>query len=188
MGPGDSRPLGSEPCSLEPHHIYLVSWQQNLLCCMKSASCVPGHVSHFIDYFKLSLLLSCTRAVIQLEVVDPHMPWENILVCAQAAFQTCTDLAFRDPQCFSLVQQGMTTPMNQPSVLFWVMLYLTIFCFYSFPMVIFSQLSQSNRWLLTLAVNQHGSFINCVFVLEQIFEIMLILTGSKSTCKRRLSC
>ena len=64
MGPGDSRPLGSEPCSLEPHHIYLVSWQQNLLCCMKSASCVPGHVSHFIDYFKLSLLLSCTRAVI----------------------------------------------------------------------------------------------------------------------------
>ena len=27
----------------------------------------------------------------QLEVLDPNMPWENILVCAQAAFWTCAD-------------------------------------------------------------------------------------------------
>ena len=27
----------------------------------------------------------------QLEVLDPNMPWENIL-CAQAAFWTCADL------------------------------------------------------------------------------------------------
>lgn len=37
--------------------------RKNLLCCMKSASCVPGHVSHFINYFKLLLLFFCTRAV-----------------------------------------------------------------------------------------------------------------------------
>ena len=53
---------------------------------MKSASCVPGYVSHFIDYFKLSLLFSCTRDITQLEVIDPHMLWKNISVCAQAAF------------------------------------------------------------------------------------------------------
>ena len=65
MGPGDSRPLGQEPCCLEPHHFYLVSWQAESICCvtMTSASCVPGHVSRFIDYFKLSLLFSCTRAI-----------------------------------------------------------------------------------------------------------------------------
>ena len=65
MGLGDSRPLGQEPCCLEPHHLYLVSWQAESICCvtMKSASCVPGHVSHFIDYFNLSLLFSCTRAL-----------------------------------------------------------------------------------------------------------------------------
>ena len=65
MGPGDSRPLGQEPCCLEPHHFYLVSWQAESICCvtMTSASCVPGHVSCFIDYFKPSLLFSCTRAI-----------------------------------------------------------------------------------------------------------------------------
>ena len=54
---------------------------------MKSALCVPGHVSRFIDYFKLSLLFSCTRAITWLEVIDLHMPWENILVCAQQRFE-----------------------------------------------------------------------------------------------------
>ena len=53
---------------------------------IKSASCVPGHVSHFIDYFELSLLFSGTRDITQLEVIDPHMLWENILVCVQVAF------------------------------------------------------------------------------------------------------
>ena len=63
MGLGDSRPLGQEPCCLELHHFHLASWQAESICCvtLKSASCVPGHVSHFIDYFKLSLLVSCTR-------------------------------------------------------------------------------------------------------------------------------
>ena len=65
MGLGDSRPLGQEPCCLELHHFHLASWQAESICCvtLKSASCVPGHVSHFIDYFKLSLLFSCTRAI-----------------------------------------------------------------------------------------------------------------------------
>ena len=56
MGPGDSRPLGQEPCCLEPHHFYLVSWQAESICCamMKSASCVPCHISHFIDSVQFS--------------------------------------------------------------------------------------------------------------------------------------
>ena len=39
---------GQEPCSLEPHHFYLVRWQAEGIYCatMKSASCVPSHVSH----------------------------------------------------------------------------------------------------------------------------------------------
>ena len=52
--------LGPEPCSSGPRQFYLVSWQAGSICCvmMKSASCVPGHISYFIDYFKLSLLFS----------------------------------------------------------------------------------------------------------------------------------
>ena len=58
MREGSASFLGQEPCSLEPHHFYVVSWQAEGICCatVKSASCVPSHVSHFIDYFKLSLL------------------------------------------------------------------------------------------------------------------------------------
>ena len=63
MGPRDSRPLGSRALFLRAHHFSLVSWQaENNRCAMKSASCAPSHVSHFTDYFKLSLLFSCTRA------------------------------------------------------------------------------------------------------------------------------
>ena len=56
MGLGDS---------LEPHHFYLVSWQAESICCatMTSAFCVPSHVAHFIDNFKLFLLFSCTRGI-----------------------------------------------------------------------------------------------------------------------------
>ena len=88
MGSGDSRPLGSRTLFLRVTSFYLVSWQVESIRCatIKSASCVPGHVSHFIDYFGLSLLVSRTRLITQLEVIDPHMPWENILVCAQAVF------------------------------------------------------------------------------------------------------
>ena len=64
-GTRDSRPLGSRALFLEPHHSYLVSWQEESICCatMKSVSCVPSHISCFIDYFKLSLLFFCTRAI-----------------------------------------------------------------------------------------------------------------------------
>ena len=41
----------------------------------------------------------------------------------------------------------MTTPTNQPSVFLLGLCCIAIFCFYSFPMVIFSWLSQSNRRL-----------------------------------------
>ena len=63
---------------------------------MKSASCVPGHISHFIDYFKLSVIF-LYKGYPSLEVIDPHMPWENILVYAQAVFWTCPDPAFQGP-------------------------------------------------------------------------------------------
>ena len=88
MGPGTQDLLGQEPCSLEPHDFYLVSWQAESICCamMKSASCVPRQVSHIIDYFELSLLFFCTRGITYLKVIDPHKPWESILVCAQAVF------------------------------------------------------------------------------------------------------
>ena len=51
MRPGTQDLLGQEPCSSEPHHSYLVSWQAQSICCatMKSASCLPSHISHFID-------------------------------------------------------------------------------------------------------------------------------------------
>ena len=41
----------------------------------------------------------------------------------------------------------MTTPTHQPDVLLFGLCCIAIFCFYSFPMVIFSWLSQSNIWL-----------------------------------------
>ena len=41
----------------------------------------------------------------------------------------------------------MPTPTDQPNVLLFELCCIAIFCFYSFPMVIFSRLSQSNRWL-----------------------------------------
>ena len=58
MGPGDSRPLGSDALFLRatsPLFSVLAS-RKDLLCYMKSASCVPGHLSHFIDYSKLSVI------------------------------------------------------------------------------------------------------------------------------------
>ena len=96
---GDSRPIRSKPCSSEPDHFYLVSWHTESICCamIESASCVPGHVSDFIDYFGLSLLFSCTKGITQLEAINLHMLLENILVCAQEAFWTCADLAFQGP-------------------------------------------------------------------------------------------
>ena len=99
MGPGDSRPLGSRTLFLGVPSFCLVFWQAESICCvmMKSASCVPGHISHFIDYFKLSFLFSCTRAITQLEIIDPHMLWENILVCAQAVFCTGAYLVLKGP-------------------------------------------------------------------------------------------
>ena len=118
-----------------------------LLCCNEVNLLCSQSLSHFIDYFKQSLLFFCTRSITQLEVIDPLMPWENILVCAQAVFWTCADPAFQGSHYFSLAQQGMTIPTDQPNVLLFGLCCIAVFCFYSFPMVIFSWLSQSNRRL-----------------------------------------
>ena len=88
MGLGDSRPLGSRALFLGATSLlfsFLAS-RKYLLCHDEVSLLCPGHISCFIDYFKLSLLFSCTRAITWLEVIDPHMPRENILMCAQAAF------------------------------------------------------------------------------------------------------
>ena len=99
MGLGDSRPLGSRALLLgaESHLFSFLASRKYLLCYDRVSLLCPRHVSRFTDYFKLSLLFSCTRATTWLEVIDPHMPWGNILVCAQAAFWTCADPAFQGP-------------------------------------------------------------------------------------------
>ena len=51
----------------------------------------------------------------------------------------------------------MTTPTDQPGVLLFGLCCIAVFCFYSFPMVIFSWLSQSNRQLLTPAQEVTGT-------------------------------
>ena len=59
----NSRPLESRAPFLRATSLLLMSWQAESICCatMKSsASCIPGHVSHFTDYFKPSLLFPCT--------------------------------------------------------------------------------------------------------------------------------
>ena len=88
MGLGDSRPLGQEPCCLELHHFHLASWQAESICCvtLKSASCVPGHVSHFIDYFKLSV----TFLYKGYHLAGGHRPAyalvKHLTVCTSSAF------------------------------------------------------------------------------------------------------
>ena len=46
----------------------------------------------------------------------------------------------------------MPTPANQPDALLFGLFFIAAFCFYSFPMVIFSWLSQVNRRLIILAL------------------------------------
>ena len=150
MGLGGLDLLGQEPWSLEPHHFYSVSWQAGSICCamIKSASCVPSHISHFTDYFKLPLLFSRTRAITCLEVTDPHMPWENVLVCAQAAVWTCADPVFQGPHyVFPYLSRVHRPQLINPVYFYLGYAILLYFAFIFFPMVIFSWLSQSNRWL-----------------------------------------
>ena len=51
----------------------------------------------------------------------------------------------------------MTTPTDHPGVLLFGLCCIAVFCFYSFPMVIFSWRSQSNRQLLTPAQEVTGT-------------------------------
>ena len=77
---------------------------------------------------------------------------ENILgkhlgVCTSSDLNLCWPGFPRSTLCFSSAYQGMMTPTNQPDVLLFGLCCIAIFCFYSFPMAIFSPLSQNNRWL-----------------------------------------
>ena len=65
MGPGDSRPLRSRALFFGASLLFSVLATESICgAAMKSASCVPSHVSHFIDDFKLSLLFSYTRGIV----------------------------------------------------------------------------------------------------------------------------
>ena len=131
MGPGDSRTLGSRACSLELHDFYLVSWQAESICwaTMKSASDVPGHVSHFIDYTIFVIFLY--KGYRLAGVIDSYMPWENISVCAQTVFWTCADPAqgSKVHTTFFLSLAGYDDPKSQPSLLLFGLCYIAIFCF-----------------------------------------------------------
>ena len=147
MGLGNSRPRGSRALLLGATSLLfsVLASRKDLCVMMESATCVPGHVSHFTGYFKLSFLFSCARAITWLEAMDPHMPWENV-VCTQAECWTCTDQAFQGPHyVFFLSLAGHDNPnWSTWCTLIWVML-TAIFCFYSFPMVIFSWLEKVTR-------------------------------------------
>ena len=139
--------MDQEPCSSEPHHFYLVSWQAESIyyTTMKSASCVPCHVYHFIDYFKPSSLYK------DYHLARGHRPayalGKHLGVCTTHVLNLHSPSILRSTLCFPLAYHDMTTPSNQPNVLLLGLCCIAIFCFYSFPMVIFSWLSQSNRVL-----------------------------------------
>ena len=186
MGLRDSRPLGSRALFLGATSFLFSVLATESICCatMKSASCVPGHVSHFIDYFKLSLLFSFTRGFVELEGIDLHM--ENILgkhlgVCTSSDLNLCWPGFPRSTLCFSSAYQGMMTPTNQPDVLLFGLCCIAIFCLYSFPMVMFSCLSQSNRWLTSNPCNhlQHFRlpFITTLFGRDIYIHSLHILTS-----------
>ena len=88
---------------------------------------------------------------------------ENILgkhlgVCTSSDLNLCWPGFPRSTLCFSSAYQGMMTPTNQPDVLLFGLCCIAIFCLYSFPMVIFSCLSQSNRWLTSNPCNHLQHF------------------------------
>ena len=73
------------------------------------------------------------------------MPWESILVCAQAVHLRWLGIPRSTPVFFlSLAGHDST---DRPSVLLFGLCCIATFCFYSFPIVIFSWLSQSDRRL-----------------------------------------
>ena len=79
MGLGNSRPLGSRALFLGATSLLF-----SILACRKYLFCYATSLILFITLNYL--LFSCTRGITQLGVIYPHMPWENILVCAQAVF------------------------------------------------------------------------------------------------------
>ena len=88
---------------------------------------------------------------------------ENILgkhlgVCTSSDLNLCWPGFPRSTLCFSSAYQGMMTPTNQPDVLLFGLCCIAIFCLYSFPMVMFSCLSQSNRWLTSNSCNHLQHF------------------------------
>ena len=111
---------------------------------MKSASCVPCHVYHFIDYFKPSSLYK------DYHLARGHRPayalGKHLGVCTTHVLNLHSPSILRSTLCFPLAYHDMTTPSNQPNVLLLGLCCIAIFCFYSFPMVIFS-------WLLSPALD-----------------------------------
>ena len=148
MGLGDSRPLGSRALFLwATSLLFSVLANRKYLLCYNEVSFLCPR-SHLPFYWLLS-----TVFVIFLykgyHLTGGHRPTyalgKHLSVCTSSVLNLRWPGVPRSTLCFSLVKQGMTAPTD---VLLFGLYCTAIFCFYSFPMVIFSWLSQSNRRLI----------------------------------------
>ena len=147
MGLGDSRPLGSRALFLwATALLFSVLANRKYLLCYNEVSFLCPR-SRLPFYWLLS-----TVVVIFLykgyHLTGGHRPTyalgKHLSVCTSSVLNLRWPGVPRSTLCFSLVKQGMTAPTD---VLLFGLYCTAIFCFYSFPMVIFSWLSQSNRQL-----------------------------------------
>ena len=124
MGPGDSRPLGSRALFLRATSLLfsVLASRKYLLCYDKISLLCPW--SHLPFYW----LLWTTFVIFVYKGYHPaggHRPTyalgKHLGVCTSSVLNLRWPGVPRSTLCFSLAQQGMTTPTNQPDVLlFWL--------------------------------------------------------------------
>ena len=144
---GDSRPLGSRALFLGATSLLfsVLACRKYLLCCDKISLLCPW--SHLPFYWLLwtIFLTFLYKGCHPVEAINPHMLWENILICVQAAaLNYCWPGVPRSTLCFSLAQQGMMTTTNQPDILLFSLCCIAIF----FPHGVLLMAYQSNRQLI----------------------------------------
>ena len=151
MGPGDSRPLGSRALFLGVTTLLfsVLANKKYLLCYDKiSLLCPQSRLPFYWLLWTISAIFLCKG----YHPAGGHRPayalGKHLGVCTSSVLNLRWTGVPRSTLCFSLAQQGMTTPTNQPEVLLFRLYWIVIFCFYFFPMVFFSWLSQSIRQLI----------------------------------------
>ena len=161
MGLEDSRPLGSRALFLGAASLLcrVLACRKYLLCCDKISPLCPW--SHLPFYWLLWIIFVTFlyKGCHPDEAINPHMPWENILVCTQAGvLNLCWPGVPRSTLCFSLAQQGMMTTTNQPDVFLFRWCCIAIFCFILSPWCFTHGLpGAAGGWLLTPALSHQGS-------------------------------